>query len=211
MNWTRALAYLLFGLCLITNAFSWQQNLKDYPFGENQITFAFENLDWVNWDPPTPPSPIFWNIRHVSANIPGNHGDYARQGGMLRYSRMFLARRYFSMSLGSSVSYWQNYRGNLWAYSVYLQMRLWLPLGKNARAYLLYSIAGPTYLTNRRFGSAYFSENFLFQDYLGVGLQLGNRHAIDIEAYTTHYSNGDIFAVNSGIQVPIMFALGYSF
>lgn len=169
-------------------------------YGRNQMNIGFSDRDFIGFKIPAPPSPIFWSAR-----------QNPQTGVMLRFSHIFYARKYFSLGAGLSISNWKIPSQTLWAYSGFLEMRLWLLLQSQFRAYLLYSIAGPTELTHRHFGIAYFSENFLFQDYLGLGLQIGKKHAIDIEAYTVHYSNGDIFTVNSGIQIPFMLSVGLTF
>lgn len=171
-----------------------------YPYGQNQLSFGYSNTSVANIKIPTPPSPLFWSAR-----------QNANEGAMIRFSHIFYGRKFFSLGLGLSASNWKIPDRSLWALSAYLEMRLWLFINPEFRAYLLYSIAGPTELTHRRFGVAYFSENFLFQDYLGAGIQIGRQQAFDIEAYTVHYSNGDIFTLNSGIQVPFMLSIGYNF
>ncbi len=175
-------------------------NPNKYSYNPNQINFAYSNYSITRFSIPHPPSPFFWSAPQNAAS-----------GGMLRFTHIFITKKIFTLATGASVSNWNIPGTTLWAFSVFLEMRLWLLINPNFRAYFLYSLGGPTELSTRSFGKAYFSENFLFQDYLGLGLQFGKKRAFDIEAYTVHYSNGDIFTVNSGIEVPFMLSVGYSF
>jgi len=170
------------------------------PFIKNQLSFGFYAKDFINIHIPEPPSPLFWK-----ASLKVDHGV------MLIYRHMLYHRGFLSISVGSSISRWVKSNEHVYAFSAFFQLRLWLFLRRHVSFYLLYSAAGPTMITDRTFATSNFSENFLFQDILGFGMQIGQSRAFTLEAYTVHYSNGDIFPKNSGIQVPFVIALGYAF
>ena len=76
-----------------------------------------------------------------------------------------------------------------------------------------YLVAGaePSYLSRTRFGGRNLGINFAFRDTLGVGATFGNRHQFDANIAFIHYSNASIAQHNSGISLPIEFALAYQF
>ena len=58
------------------------------------------------------------------------------------------------------------------------------------------SHANGTPLAEKNLGS-----NFIFQDYMGLGMQIGRRHALNVELRLLHYPDGDIFTHNPGFDV----------
>lgn len=195
------IALLMFVFCASTFAGNVEQPTNDQNlFSKNEIAVGYYNHLW-DVHIPTPPSPLFW---HASQNV--------RQGGMITYLHLLYHKStWFSIMAGASSAYWNSGSSNLVTLSALLEFRFWLTLTPSWRVYLLYSVAAPTVMSNRRFAKAFFSSNFLFQDMLGLGMQFGKNHHWHLQAIIVHYSNGDIFPINSGIQVPLMISLGYSF
>ena len=69
----------------------------------------------------------------------------------------------------------------------------------------MYSPAGPSLLSKKQFVSTSFSNCFVFQNQFGVGVSIvkDNEYEVIIKQY--HYSNGDIFPINGGIDLPLNF------
>ena len=155
----------------------------------------------VDVDLPTPPSPLFWK-----AHFKVSHAYY------LWYQRtIFHTQNHFSLNLGASIADLNYESEHNYAFSGFLDMRFWLWHNKWFDPYLNYSVAGPTWLSKKVFGTTEFSEHFVFQDALGLGATLGKDHKMDLGFSVVHYSNGDLFPINGGIQVPFVIWLGYSF
>ncbi len=76
---------------------------------------------------------------------------------------------------------------------------------------MTYSIAGPSVISTRHFGTGNLGENVIFQDFLGLGVNLGKKQAVNIALKMVHYSNGDFFVDNAGFDVPIVLSIGYNF
>lgn len=180
-----------------------EQKLKytKYNFIKNEIAIGYYNRNFMHVKIPTPPSPIFWTAP-VKAD----------RGFILMYLRnTYHTRKHFSINLGASVSQWRRHSQTIYAFSAFVMFRFWLFRSGNFQPYILYSIAGPTFLTKNHFGPANLGKKFLWQDILGVGTQIGKTHAINVDVMVVHYSNGDIFYQNTGFGVPIIVSLGYSF
>lgn len=170
--------------------------IKSSFFNHNQLSVGYYNRWWQ-----VPAVPFFWN-----------GPQKVRDGIMLSYLHLIYHQgHFFTIMLGANVGRWSIPGQTLYTVSGMLQFRLWLNLTPTWRTYLLVSIAGPSLISDRQFGGAMFSSNFLFQDTFGIGMQFGEKQAWHIEALVTHFSNGSIFPRNSGIQIPLLLKVGYSF
>jgi len=169
-------------------------------FSVNEVAFGIYNKAW-KVDIPTPPSPLFWKASHNVSS-----------GKMLTYLHLIYHKNhFFTIQGGGTMAHWQGGGDNLYTISALLEFRLWLNLKPSWRLYFLYSVAAPTLMSNTHFNHTRFSTNFVFQDMMGIGMQLGQHHAFHIQAIIIHYSNGNLFPINGGIEVPLLISVGYSF
>lgn len=170
-------------------------------FPKNQVSFSFYDSNSMRVSIKHPPSPIFW----TASTEPDS-------GFMFMYERnIYHTKKHFSINVGASFSRWELNRQDLYALSALVTFRFWLFRSESFNPYIIYSIAGPTFISRRHFGPANLGENFLFQDLLGFGIQFGKKHPVNLAAILVHYSNGDIFTSNNGFDVPIVFSLGFAF
>lgn len=182
------------------------QPVTAYPFFKNEISIGYFNRNIWNPNLPRPPSPLFWGASTKVDN-----------GFILMYQRMvYHTLKYFSISLGLSGSGWKRQNQDIFTVSGLVMFKFYFLrffgfVPPTFSPYLLYSVAGPTLISRRTLGTAQLGENFLFQDILELGLQLGMHHAVNMALEYVHYSNGDIFEHNNGFGVPIVFVLGLSF
>ena len=131
---------------------------------------------------------------------------------MVMYQRLiFHNRKYFSLYLGGSLSRWERFETTIYAPSIFFSLRYWFIRTPTINVYLSYSVAGPTVLNIHQLAEKNLGGNFIFQDYLGVGLQIGRRHALNFDLRLVHYSNGDVLTHNPGFDIPVVLYLGYSF
>ena len=147
--------------------------------------------------------PIFWN-GHVAT----------RRGFTLDYQRnMFHTKKVFAFDLGASTSYWKS-DGNrevFGTFSVYPLFRFFLARTEPADLYFSYSLAGPTYISQRMLDGLNTGERFTFQDFMGVGAFFGKTRRMNAELGIKHYSNGNIFTSNASIKIPLTLTLGLTF
>mgnify|MGYP003316217875 CR=1 FL=1 len=174
---------------------------------KHQISVAHYDRNYLNWDLPHPPSPLFWS---ASTKVD--------TGWVLMYEQtIYHNKRFFSLDAGSNASYWHvNAHGNtqpaqsLYTLSGFLSMHVWIPMSR-VHPYLYYSVAGPTLMSDSQFSTTRFSNDFSFQDQLGIGILFNKKPNIDLALKMIHYSNGDVFPINGGIDVPVVVSLGIRF
>lgn len=196
MKFTRHFWILIFLFFYFPPAFS-----EDYFFPRQQLSFGFYDNDLISADPWHPPSPFFWEA-----------STKASGGGTIVYTRLFYhTQKYFSVEWGVSGSAWTTNSQTIGAASLFLQLRWWIFRTDYFNPYVVYSVAGPSLLTNDQFGSAQLTAPFIFQDYLGLGTFLGKDHHVDISARMYHYSNGDLLTHNPGFDVPLVIFMGFNF
>ena len=147
--------------------------------------------------------PIFWA------------GDlHLRNGGWFQYERnIFHTHKIFSFDLGTSISNYESSinNTNFQAFSVFPEIKLYFLRTKMTDLYFMYSVAGPTYLTRDNIDGNYLGGHFSFQDLLGVGAFIGKNKNFNINLNIGHYSNGNLWPNNPGVQVPLVVAVGYAF
>jgi hypothetical protein len=147
--------------------------------------------------------PVFWG-----GNVETKYGftlDYQRN--------VFHTRKWFAFDLGTSASYWEsNGKEEVFrTLSAYPLFRFFLVRSQPADAYLSYSLAGPTFVTQSVIDGRETGERFTFQDFMAVGTYFGKARRINAEIGIKHYSNGNIFTRNASIKVPLTFTLGLAF
>lgn len=147
--------------------------------------------------------PVFWG------------GDVrVSRGFNLQYQRnIFHARKVFSLDVGATLGHWQtDARGQrFWSAALFPLLRFTFLRSTSADVYLNYSLAGPAYLSKTKLDDHDTGRHFTFQDFMGLGLFLGKKRNLNLEARIAHFSNGNIFPKNDGVMVPLTFAIGYCF
>jgi hypothetical protein len=136
------------------------------------------------------------------------------RGGTLRYLRnVYHTKRTFSLDFGASVGYWKTAanRDGFVTASVYPVLRFTAIRTKPADFYLMYSLAGPTLISERFLDSTDTGSRFTFQDMLAIGMFAGRSRHVMIEVGINHFSNGNMFAKNPGVKIPLTLGLGYTF
>jgi hypothetical protein len=146
--------------------------------------------------------PIFWTGSVQVAN-----------GLWVNYRRSVLhTRRLLALDWGASVSSWESRKTGerFYTASVYPAARL-IAIRTNPREfYFDYSLAGPL-ITRTAVDGEDTGRRFTFQDFMGAGVFLGSKRRVNAEVRIAHYSNGNLFAQNQGVTIPLGFFLGISF
>lgn len=173
-------------------------------FNKNQIDVGFYDQAFVSGNIKRPPAPIFWTAK-----------TKADKGMTVLYEHtLYHTQKYFSLNVGGDVSWWQYPAStveNLYAVSAFFDVRFWFFHSHYFSPYFTYAIAGPTWISRNYLGRAYLGKHFLFQDFMGVGANIGQHPAFNVSVKFWHYSNGDIFPRNNGFDVPIVLSLGVIF
>ena len=152
----------------------------------------------------------------VSRKVPVFWGGNVKvdRGLAVHYDRnVFHTRKIFSLDVGTSASYWRSRdeRQKFSTLSIYPLLRFTLLRTAPADVSFLYSLAGPTFISQQLLDGRATGRRFTFQDFMGVGLFLGPQRRLAAGLKINHYSNGNIFTQNAGVKVPLTVTLGYSF
>jgi lipid A 3-O-deacylase PagL len=147
--------------------------------------------------------PIFWG------------GDVeTRRGFTLDYERnVFHTKKVLAFDLGTSASYWvsNENRDSFRTLSAYPLFRFFVARTELADFYVCYSLAGPTFITRSELDGHDTGTRFTFQDFMGVGGFLGAARRVNLELGIKHFSNGNLFANNASVKVPLTLLLGLTF
>lgn len=172
---------------------------SQFHFKAHQFSVGFYAKHVLPRGIPRPPSPIMWTATHK-----------ADSGMTFLYEwNVFHTQKYFSVNFGTNFSWWSMQSQTQLAITFLFDLRFWLFHTKSFNPYVTWSIAAPTLISRRIFGQANLGKHFLFQDFLGIGTEIGKHFDISLRLY--HYSNGDLFLHNNGFDVPSVLSIGYLF
>jgi hypothetical protein len=149
------------------------------------------------------PVAIFWGGK---VNI--------KEGLWLKYQRnIFHTKKVFSLDVGTSAGWWRsnNEKESIYTLSVYPMMRFTVMRIKPMDLYFNYSAIGPSFISRVNIDSKETGTHFTFQDFMGMGVFVGNKRNVNAEISINHYSNGNVFPQNAGLKIPLTFNLGYCF
>lgn len=139
---------------------------------------------------------------------------FVKEGLSVRYERnIFHTSKYFSLDLGASYGYWvsSQYAQSFSTVTFFPEIKIWLWRSSRADLYFTYSLAGPTLISRYEIDKHLTGTNFTFQDFLGVGVFLGKKKHFNLNLQLMHFSNGNLFPDNPGVDVPLMVGIGYAF
>jgi hypothetical protein len=177
-------------------AFTFPLNVVRLGYTDNNVGYGVNDLF-------SQKIPIFWG-----GNV------QVRRGFTLDYQRnVFHTKDLFAFDLGASTSYWASdlKREAFGTFSVYPLFRFFLARTASTDVYVGYSLAGPTYISQRIVDGLNTGERFTFQDFMGIGGFFGKARRLNAELGIKHYSNGNIFTRNASFKVPLTLSLGLTF
>lgn len=154
--------------------------------------------------------PIFWGgMAHV------------RQGLSLNYQRnVFHSARFFALDWGVNASVWQTTgmngdrnlgRQQFFTFSVFPVFRLNYLHTSKFYAYFYYTVAAPTFITEKFIDGFNTGEKFTFMDNMGTGVFFGEKRNLNLELKIGHYSNGNIYPNNDAVKIPLSLQIGHTF
>ncbi|MCH9621993.1 MAG: hypothetical protein S4CHLAM20_14260 [Chlamydiia bacterium] len=147
-----------------------------------------------------PPPPFMWKARlKVDRAV------------ILGYEHKVYEASYVTVYAGVSGGNLQTFRAlqdSLWVGSLYLMARVYLLKKPSFQAFILYSPAGPSLLSKNTFATTGYTNRFVFQDQFGLGLSFSKNASIEFYIKQYHFSNGELFPVNGGIDIPVQ--LGFA-
>jgi hypothetical protein len=150
----------------------------------------------------------FYNKKFLHISILTH--NQVNSGWIIGYLHNLFTTRFFSIHAGLNLAQWKT-QHSLFAASAFLEARFWLLRTKYFNPYINCSIAGPTLMNRDHIYGKNLGGYALWQDYGGIGAEIGKNHMVDIALRLQHYSNGDFFARNPGFDVPIILTVGIKF
>lgn len=115
---------------------------------------------------------------------------------------------YASLDWGLGFAHYSYANTSMYSFSLFPAMRLWLYRNSIVRPFAELSI-GPAYISKSHFAGSNLGSEFTFKNSLGIGLNVGEIHIFSFMLKYVHYSNYGIFKHNQGLDIPIMFVIGY--
>lgn len=94
------------------------------------------------------------------------------------------------------------------AVSVFPVLRFYVIRKSSLDLYLHYSVIGPTILSKANFDNLGTGPSLTYQDFMGMGMFIGKKGKVNLEFKIMHYSNGNFFPDNAGIDLPLMLNMG---
>ena len=147
--------------------------------------------------------PVFWGGSvHVEKGFSVNY-----------YRNVFHGHKTFALDVGAGLSYWetQDFQTPFLTLSVFPILRFNLLRLEPADFFFFYSLAGPTFISKAVIDEEDTGARFTFHDYMGIGVYAGPERHISAEIKIGHYSNGNLFAQNAAVKIPLTFAVGFNF
>ena len=143
--------------------------------------------------------PVFW-LGEVKA----------KRSLMITYQQTaFHTEKLFSLDWGVSITGFETSDDtNVYAISIFPMLRFYLYRAHTFDAYVNYSIIGPTLLSKKNIDGYKTGPNITYQDFMGIGAYFGKKRNYNVELGIMHYSNGNIFPENDGVDIPLMLTIG---
>ena len=143
--------------------------------------------------------PVFW-LGEVKA----------KQAFMVSYQQTaFHTEKLFSLDWGVSLTAFETLNKSMvYAVSIFPMLRFYLYRANSFDGYVNYSIIGPTLLSKKNIDGYKTGPNITYQDFMGIGAYFGKKRNYNVELRIMHYSNGNIFPENDGVDIPLMLTIG---
>lgn len=188
--------YWLALLCLL----AMQQSLIAFPANQVlQISYCDENR--INAQMPRTPNFM---------RSPKDMG--VEKGFMALYEHVILdTLGTISIYGGGNLARWESLNDQIITGSAFLSGRLWVLHLLFLHPYVEYSILGPTLASKNSFGDLNFQTNFLFQNFFGVGVEVGQNRGFSFDIKTIRYYESYDFAPHDGFRIPIIGSFGILF
>ncbi len=170
-------------------------------YNEASLGFYDHDIIGVKFDSPSLSDPT--KLQHLNNPADGVIGMYQRM--------FFHTQEHFSMYWGVSGARWAINNNPFGSVSGFVAFRYWPIRTTNVSPYVEASILGPSLITRYNLPGTDLGGNFLFENFLSIGVQLGHTHVFSIEASCMHYSSAGITKPNPGFNVPMALQLAYSF
>lgn len=181
-----------------------QSNIRSgYYFAKHmlQLSYSTNGLGYGVNDLFSKTLPLFWG-----------GAAHLKQGVSVHYQRnIFHARKVFSLDWAAGMGYWKSRKkeDEFFTMSLYPVLRFTAFRSRKTDLYVEYTVAGPTFISKTLIDNETTGRHFTFYDAMGIGMFTGKKKNLNAGIRIAHFSNGNVFAENNGVKVPLSFSLGY--
>lgn len=181
-----------------------QSNIRSgYYFAKHmlQLSYSTNGLGYGVNDLFSKTLPLFWG-----------GAAHLKQGVSVHYQRnIFHARKVFSLDWAAGMGYWKSRKKGdaFFTMSLYPVLRFTAFRSRKTDLYVEYTVAGPTFISKTLIDNETTGRHFTFYDAMGIGMFTGKKKNLNAGIRIAHFSNGNVFAENNGVKVPLSFSLGY--
>ncbi len=154
-----------------------------------------------------------FDIPSIPNFLKGGREENVDKGYMLFYERkMFDLASALSFYGGANIGRYHKNDDTLYSGSISVSSRLWLMHLVLLHPYVEASFFAPTILSKSEFNLKDLKSNFLFQNYLSVGAELGSGTGLCVELKAVKYFKANLMRPEQGgVMVPVLLSLGYLF
>ncbi len=166
------------------------------------ISVCYFNQDRVRMDIPNMPN-----------FMKGESSNNLEKGYMIFYEKkIFDVLSALSFYGGGNIGQYHKESDTLYSASFSLSGRFWIMHLVLLHPYVEASLFGPTILSKSELNFVDLKSNFLFQNYLAIGAEIGAGSGLSLELKAVKYFRANLSNPEyGGVQVPLMLSLGYLF
>ena len=158
-------------------------------------------------------SQMRFKIPEMPNFIKSPNSENIEKGYMLFYEKkLFDISSFFSFYAGGNIGKYHKDGDSLYSGSLSLASRFWLLHLVVIHSYVELSLFGPTVLSKNQIKDTDLKSNFLFQNYLSLGTELGRGSGLNLELKAVKFFRANLARPEpDGVKVPLLLSLGYLF
>ncbi len=156
---------------------------------------------------------VQFDMPKVPNFLGGKGGENIEKGYMIFYERkMFDLLSLLSFYGGGNIGRYHKNADMLYSASLSLATRFWVMHLVLLHPYIEASFFGPTILSKNEFDISNLKSNFIFQNTLSLGAEIGAGSGFCVEVKAVKYFYGNLSHPNQGgVRVPILLSVGVLF
>lgn len=156
---------------------------------------------------------VQFNVPKMPNFMQGGKQEEIEKGYMIFYERkMFDLLSMFSFYGGANIGRYHKNSDTLYSASCCLASRFWILHLVLLHPYIEASFFGPTFFSKNEFNFEDLKSNFMFQNTLSIGAELGAGSGLQVELKAVKYFRTNLSHLEKGgIRVPLLLSVGYLF
>ncbi len=158
-------------------------------------------------------SQMKFNYPQVPNFVKAPSSENIEKGYMIFYEqKLFDLASFISFYAGGNLGRYHKEDDTIYSASLSLASRFWLAHLVFLHPYVEIGLFGPTVFSKNEFKNEDLKSNFLFQNYLSVGTELGRGSGLNLELKAVRFFRANLVKPEpEGLKVPVLISLGYLF